>query len=81
MTVPKWTDVAQAALKRNNDFLGFDISKVLDDEDWGVAKVGDTYEVIVDIKGIRKLALFSPDQEKATRFVGELENFLKNRNK
>lgn len=74
--IPKWTLAAQEAVDRENETWGFDIRKVLDDSDWIVAVIDGIPTTMVDKVGVRKLALFAPDQELAAAIVNHIEDNL-----
>lgn len=74
--IPKWTAAAQEAVTRDNEEWGFDIRQVLDDSDWIVAMVDGVPMTMVDKVGVRKLALFAPDQDLAASLVNHIEDNL-----
>jgi len=75
--IPKWSLQGRQAIQSTNEAIGFDITKVLSDNDWCVFMVDGNPEVVMDVGAVSKVALFAPDQDLATRFVNELDIFVK----
>jgi hypothetical protein len=74
--LPKWSRAARDALDRSTEELGFDLSEVLDDEDWSVMWIDGRAETVVTTTGVRKLAVFSPDQDRASQVVDAVNQHL-----
>lgn len=80
--VHKYTRAAREALARLREQCGFDVSVVLSPDDWCVMRLPDgSVEVMVNKEGTSKLALLSPDQDKAAKFMSEFTAYLEDLNK
>lgn len=71
--LPRGSAGEREAVESMNEILGFDLTEVVSPNDWSAALIDGEPQVLANVNAVRAIALFAPNQERASQFVRWME--------